>query len=126
LEELDRQFRCSKPWTPERIPTPVPGFQGLAQNPADQVIGVGAVLNLRRLTGTRCRLEPFVRFSRMILKHLDGILAWTRLRVANGAPEGMNNKVKVISQRAYGFRRTDYYITAIWHGCGHLPLEPAS
>lgn len=72
------------------------------------------------------RLEPFVRFARMIREHLDGILAWTRLRVANGALEGMNNKVKVISHRAYGFRKTDHYITAIWHGCGDLPLEPVA
>jgi transposase len=72
------------------------------------------------------RLEPFVRFARMIREHLDGILAWTRLRVANGALEGMNNKVKVISHRGYGFRKTDHYITAIWHGCGNLPLESLS
>lgn len=70
------------------------------------------------------RLESFVRFARMIRTHLDGILAWTRLRVANGALEGMNNKVKVVSHRAYGFRKTDHYIAAIWHGCGDLPMEP--
>jgi transposase len=73
---------------------------------------------------SRSRLDPFVRFARMIRVHLGGILAWTRLRVANGALEGMNNKVKVISHRAYGFRKTDTYITAIWHGCGDLPLPP--
>jgi transposase len=70
------------------------------------------------------RLAPFVRFARLIRTHLDGILAWTRLRVSNGALEGMNNKVKVVSHRAYGFRTIDTYITAIWHGCGDLPLEP--
>jgi transposase len=52
----------------------------------------------------------------MIREHLDRILAWTRLRVANGALEGMNNKVEVISHRAYGFRKTDHYITVTWHG----------
>jgi transposase len=74
---------------------------------------------------SRSRLKPFVRFARLIRTHLDGILSWTRLRVANGALEGMNNKVKVISHRAYGFRKTDTYITAIWHGCGDLPLPPS-
>jgi transposase len=68
------------------------------------------------------RLEPFVKFARMIRQHILGIMAWTRLRISNGALEGMNNKVKVISHRAYGFRKTDTYITAIWHGCGDLPL----
>jgi transposase len=68
------------------------------------------------------RLEPFKQFARMIREHIVGILAWTRLRISNGALEGMNNKVKVISHRAYGFRKTETYITAIWHGCGDLPL----
>jgi len=39
----------------------------------------------------------------MIQNHLDGILAWTRLWVSNGSLEGMNNKVKVVSHRAYGY-----------------------
>lgn len=68
------------------------------------------------------RLEPFKQFARMIRAHLDGILAWTWLRISNGALEGMNNKVKVVSHRAYGFRKTDTYVTAIWHACGDLPL----
>jgi transposase len=34
----------------------------------------------------------------------------------------MNNKVKIVSHRAYGFRTVEAYITAIWHGCGDLPL----
>lgn len=68
------------------------------------------------------RLEPFKQFARMIRAHLDGILAWTWLRISNGALEGMNNKVKVVSHRAYGFRKTDTYVTAIWHACGNLPL----
>jgi len=69
------------------------------------------------------RLQPFKKFARMIREHLDGILAWTQLRVSNGALEGMNNKVKVVSHRAHGYRTTETYITAIWHGCGDLPLE---
>jgi transposase len=72
---------------------------------------------------SHCRLEPFMKFARMIRQHLDGILRWTRLRVANGALEGMNNKVKIVSHRAYGYRTVETYITAIWHGCGELPLE---
>jgi transposase len=70
----------------------------------------------------RSRLRPFKHFAKMICDHLDGILAWTSLRVSNGALEGMNNKVKVVSHRAYGYRSVETYITAIWHGCGDLPL----
>jgi transposase len=52
----------------------------------------------------RSRLEPFRRFVRLLRGHLDGILPWTRLRVSNGAVEGMNNKIKSISHRSFGFR----------------------
>ncbi len=70
-----------------------------------------------------CRLRPFRQFAQMIIDHVDGILAWSELRISNGALEGMNNKVKVVSHRAYGFRKVDTYITAIWHSCANLPLE---
>jgi transposase len=68
------------------------------------------------------RLEPFKKFARMLRAHLDGILVWTTLRVSNGALEGMNNKVKVISHRAYGYRTTWTYIANVYHCCAALPL----
>jgi transposase len=67
------------------------------------------------------RLEPFKKLARMLRAHLDGILVWTKLRVSNGALEGMNNKVKVISHRAYGYRTTWTYMANIYHCCAGLP-----
>jgi transposase len=67
------------------------------------------------------RLEPFQKLARMLRTHLDGLLVWTKLRVSNGALEGMNNKVKVISHRAYGYRTTWTYIANIYHCCAGLP-----
>ena len=52
----------------------------------------------------RSRLEPFKSFVRLLRGHLDGVLAWTKLRLSNGALEGMNNKIKLVSHRAFGFR----------------------
>lgn len=68
------------------------------------------------------RLEPIKKVVRTLRLHRAGILAWTRLRVSNGALEGMNNKVKVISHRAYGFRTSWAYIANIYHCCAGLPL----
>jgi transposase len=68
------------------------------------------------------RLEPFKKLARMLRTHLDGVLAWTRIRVTNGALEGINNKVKVISHRAFGYRTTWTYIANIYHCCAGLPL----
>ncbi len=70
----------------------------------------------------RSRLEPFKKFVRMLRSHLDGILAWTQTRVSNGAVEGMNNKIKSISHRSFGFRTAAHFIAAIYHCCARLPL----
>jgi transposase len=70
------------------------------------------------------RLEPFKKFVRMLRSHLSGILPWTKLRLSNGAVEGMNNKIKSISHRSFGFRNVQYFIAAIYHGCARLPLPP--
>ena len=63
----------------------------------------------------RSRLEPFKKFVRMLRNHLDGILPWTRLRLSNGAVEGMNNKIKSVSHRSFGFRSANNFIAAIYY-----------
>jgi transposase len=68
------------------------------------------------------RLRPFQKLAHTLSAHRDGVLAWTRIRVTNGALEGMNNKVKVISHRAYGYQTSWAYIANIYHCCGCLPL----
>jgi transposase len=68
------------------------------------------------------RLEPFKSFVRMLRDHLAGVLAWTRLRVSNGALEGMNNKIKLVSHRSFGFRSVANFAAAIYHCCARLPL----
>jgi len=68
------------------------------------------------------RLDPIKRFARMVKTHIEGILAWTTLRISNGTSEGINNKVKLVSHRAFGFRTATYFMTAIYHVCANLPL----
>jgi transposase len=70
----------------------------------------------------RSRLQPFKEFVRRLRAHLEGVLAWTRLRVSNGALEGMNNKIKLVSHRSFGFRTVRNFTAAIYHCCAHLPL----
>jgi transposase len=70
----------------------------------------------------RSKLEPFKKFVGMLESHLDGILAWTNLRLSNGAVEGMNNKIKSISHRSFGFRSAENFIAAIYHCCARMPL----
>ncbi len=44
------------------------------------------------------------------------------LRVSNSALEGMNNKIKSVSHRSFGFRTVKNFTAAIYHCSTHLPL----
>jgi transposase len=56
------------------------------------------------------RLEPFVKFARMIDKHWEGIVSHCELQhnIKLGYVEGANNKIKVIQKQAYGYRDDEY------------------
>jgi transposase len=56
------------------------------------------------------RLKPFEKFAAMIEKHWDGIASYfiAENKVKLGFVEGLNNKVRVIRSRAYGYRDEEY------------------
>ncbi len=50
-----------------------------------------------------------------------GILAYFTHRITNGVAEGINNKIKVIKRRSYGFRDMDYFFLKILRATGFIP-----
>jgi transposase len=56
------------------------------------------------------RLEPYEKFANLIDAHWDGIASYCHAdnKVALGFVEGLNNKIRVIQRRAYGFRDEEY------------------
>jgi transposase len=72
----------------------------------------------------RSRLPEFVRVARTIRKHLDDIVAYVRHRVTNGLIEGLNNKARLITRRAYGFHSTEATLAMIMLCCSGLELMP--
>ena len=73
----------------------------------------------------RSRLEPMKKVARTIRNHRPLILNWFRARgqVSSGAVEGLNNKVKLVTRKSYGFRTAKVAKLALLHNLGHLP-EP--
>jgi transposase len=71
----------------------------------------------------RSRLEPFVRLAATITKHRDGILAAVRLGVSNARAEALNNKVRLITRRAYGFHSPHAALALIMLSCGPITLR---
>ena len=72
---------------------------------------------------THSRLKPMRDFAWMIRRHQDDILNYFKVLIDNGAVEGLNNKAKAISHRAYGYRTAETFKLALYHGMGKLP-EP--
>jgi transposase len=56
---------------------------------------------------SRSRLDPFVKVAKSIRKFREGILAAIQLGVNNARAEGLNNHVRLITRRAYGFHSVD-------------------
>ena len=58
----------------------------------------------------RQRLKPYQKFARMIERHWDGIATYCHPenKVSLGLVEGLNNKIRVLQRRAYGYRDEDY------------------
>jgi transposase len=56
------------------------------------------------------RLYPFERFASMVATHWDGIESYCHQenKVPLGFVEGLNNKIRTIQRRAYGFRDEEY------------------
>jgi transposase len=73
----------------------------------------------------RSRLEPMKKVARSIRNHRPLILNWFRARgqVSSGAVEGLNNKVKLVTRKSYGFRTARVAKLALLHNLGDLP-EP--
>ena len=73
---------------------------------------------------SRSRLAPFVKLARTIRKHAVGILAYLDTRMTNGPVEGINNKLRVIARRAYGFHSHGALISMLFLCCGGIELAP--
>jgi transposase len=71
----------------------------------------------------RSRIEPMKKVARSLREHRDLILNWFRARgtVSAGAVEGLNNKAKLTTRKAYGFRTYEGIETALYHTLGNLP-----
>jgi len=73
----------------------------------------------------RSRIEPMKKMARTLRSHRELILNWFRAKkmISAGVVEGMNNKVKLGTRKAYGFRTYDAIKMALYHQLGELP-EP--
>lgn len=73
---------------------------------------------------SRSKLKPFVKVARTIRQHFDRILAYVKTRLTNGVVEGINNKLRMIARRAFGFHSADALIAMLFLNSGGIRLNP--
>ncbi len=73
----------------------------------------------------RSRIDPMKKVARSLRTHRALLLNWCKARgqISAGAVEGLNNKAKLTTKKAYGFRTYRCLEIALYHTLGHLP-EP--
>jgi transposase len=48
-----------------------------------------------------------IKMGELLVKYMDGILAWYNFNITSGQLEGLNNKIKVLMRRSYGLRNLE-------------------
>jgi len=60
------------------------------------------------------------RFANSVLKRIRAILDWFREPISNAKAEGINNVIKTLLKRAYGYKNFDYFRLKVLQKCGLL------
>jgi transposase len=71
----------------------------------------------------RSRIPEFVKAGRTIRTHQAGIHAAVTHGLANGRHEGLNNKIRTMINRAYGFHSAEAALALIMLTCGPVNLQ---
>ncbi|MFZ0435729.1 MAG: transposase [Chthoniobacterales bacterium] len=72
------------------------------------------------------RLVPFVRLSRSIQRHWNGVVAFMRTRVTNGAMEAINGLLQLAKRLARGYRSINALRIIAYLKAGKLQLDVPS
>jgi len=58
-------------------------------------------------------IELLISFAKTLIKYAYGIINHCRYPIHRGCLEGVNNKIRVIKRKAYGFHDTEYFSLVI-------------
>jgi transposase len=73
-------------------------------------------------TALKSRLEPIRRFVKTIRKHMHRILPYVETRMTNATAEGLNRIIKIVKNRASGFRTLEAFANLIFLTIGDVNI----
>lgn len=71
----------------------------------------------------RSRLPPFVKLGRTLRQYRHGVIAAVEHGLSNGRLEGLNNKIRLLSHRAYGFHSAEALLALVYLCCTGIELQ---
>lgn len=74
-------------------------------------------------TAEDSRIQPFVKVTKTIKAHWQGIVNYTKSKINNGILEGINSKIQLAKKRARGFRNINNFIHMIYFVTGKLKFN---
>jgi len=73
----------------------------------------------------RCRIPSFRELRKKIKRHREAIIAAAKHHLSNARSEGINNKIKHVQHKAYGFRNTNNLLAMVMLSCSDIaPILP--
>ena len=73
-------------------------------------------------TALKSRLEPIRKFVQTIKKHMHRIITFIECRLTNAVAEGLNRIIKIVKNRASGFRSLKAFTDMIYLTVGDLDI----
>ena len=64
--------------------------------------------------------NKLIRFAKNLLERIDKILDWFDYRITNAKAEGVNNVIKTLLKRGYGYKNFNYFRLKVLQKCGYL------
>lgn len=61
----------------------------------------------------------FMRFAKMLENHFSGIVSHAMFPISTGKVEGLNNKIKTLRRKSYGFADDDYFFLKLFDASRH-------
>ena len=88
-------------------------------------LGTGDVMDLLERwcsKAQRSRIPQFVKTGATIRRNRAGIAAAIDRKLSNGRHEGLNNKIRTMTRRAYGFHSAEAALALVMLTCGPTTL----
>lgn len=73
-------------------------------------------------TANKSRLEPIMNFVKTVKKHKHRLLPFVETRLTNAIAEGINRLIKIVKNRASGFRNLESFSDLIFLTVGDLDI----